>query len=367
MSLRDNIQAIGKGDKATVLYKKYGFDVNPFPSSSQTSENPHLSIGIAEGKTEDQIAAFIRDGKSQAIVVEGTQGVGKTNFLNHFESEITSVSSRLDGYYVVRYLADPEDTFDGTIRRLLQELGVDHLRKLTEKLRVDGSHIDKARNRDVRAALHRLVECDHDVSKEMMDWLSGLRLLKIHREVLGVQFRLDTVESKTVALRDIVEVSNRAEILKGIFLLLDELEKQDGVLGPRPVVRYLSALRAIIDALPRALFLMIAVTPDALLRYSTALPALRSRLQNRIGLSTLQNKQEAVKLAKFYVESSRTTAKHSQPSKGGTNDILTETEINMCYEKLNQLAERRGDDGVRQREVLHELYILAETVIARAV
>ena len=136
----------------------------------------------------------------------------------------------------------------------------------------------------------------------MMDWLLGQRLLKGHRLSLGVQFRLETVESKTAALRDLVQVSGEAGVLKGIFLLLDELEKQGGVLGPRAIIRYLSAVRAIVDALPRRLFLMIAITPDALDRYSYSLPALRSRLENRIELSPLTEVEEAVKLAQFYID-----------------------------------------------------------------
>ena len=41
-----------------------------------------------------------------------------------------------------------------------------------------------------------------------------------------MDYRLDTVESRTQALRDIVYVSERLGLLKGILLLLDELEKQ---------------------------------------------------------------------------------------------------------------------------------------------
>ena len=96
-------------------------------------------------------------------------------------------------------------------------------------------------------------------------------VLKVHRQSLGVQFRLDTVESRTAALRDLIQVSAAAGVLKGVFLLLDELEKQDGVLGLTAVVRYLSALRSIVDALPERLFLMIEITHDALLRYSARL------------------------------------------------------------------------------------------------
>ena len=39
--------------------------------------------------------------------------------------------------------------------------------------------------------------------------------------------------------------------------------------------------------------------------------------------------------------------------------------MNECYRKLEGLAGRRGDTGVRQREFLHELHVLAEEAIRR--
>ena len=163
-----------------------------------------------------------------------------------------------------------------------------------------------------------------------------------------------------------VQVSGKAGVLNGIFLLLDELEKQDGVLGQTAVVRYLSAVRAVVDALPERLFLMIAITPDALLRYSAALPALRGRLQNRIKLGPLSDIDEALELQAFYVESARRRARHFQRDEGGRAPILRKGDVEKRYEQLSRRAERRGDEGVRQREFLHELHVMAERVLQDA-
>ena len=369
MSLRERLrEADGRGAEAR-LYERFGVLANPFPASNQTSDNPHYELP-ADEQAERRIVSFFRDRKSQVVVVEGTQGVGKTNFLNHFESEIRNVLNDREGYYVVRYLADPEASFEGTTRRLFEELGTDHLVRLIKSLRKDDSPIEEARSQDMRTALYRLIELDDDdigggnVLESMMQWLLGLRLLKVHRQTLGVQFRLDTVESKTVALRDMVQVSGRADVLNGIFLLLDELEKQGGVLGPTAIARYLSALRAVVDALPRRLFLMIAITPDALMRYSSALPALRGRLQNTIALEPLMDVDDAVELEKFYLDTARRKAREASSDRNHEFErILKKRDVVKCYEKLEKRAERRGDPGVRQREFLHELHVLAEDVI----
>jgi hypothetical protein len=364
MSLRDKLKAQdGVVVPAADLYGQFGVLVNPFPASSQTANNPHFALR-ADEDAEARIVSFLRDGKSQVLVVEGTQGVGKTNFLNHFEGEIRDALAELEGYYLVRYLADPEASFEGTIRRLFQELGIDHLRKLVELLREKPALIETVRMQDMRSALRAIAADQADDSlKAMMEWLLGFRLLKFHREKLDVQFRLDTVESKTAALRDLVLVSSEAGILKGIFLLLDELEKQDGVLGPTAVVRYLSAMRAIIDALPNHLFLMIAVTPDAMRRYSSALPAFRSRLQNQITLAPLGSLEEAQALAKFYVYHAREEAQKVRGAGAGARELVETNQVEVIWDNLRKLSERRGDTGVRQREFLHQLHTTAEAAI----
>ena len=363
MSLRDRLRESRNTDARSRPYDRFGILRNPFPASNQTMDNPHYPLE-EDREVENLIFTFLDDERSQVVVVAGTQGVGKTNFLNHCEAEILDARQELKGYYVVRYLADPEASFDGTTRRLFEELGAEHLDHLAKALGLVSSPIEEARGHDMRTALRRLASPDNEgATKLMVEWLLGHRLLKAHRLSLGVQFRLDTVESKTAALRDLVQVSGKAGVLKGIFLLLDEIEKQGGVLGPRAIIRYLSAVRAIVDALPKRLFLMIAITPDALERYSYSLPALRSRLENRIELSPLTEVDAAMKLADFYVDRARQDAKRSRSEEGGAERIVSQREIENLYQKLKNQGTKRGDTGVRQREFLHGLHRLAENAI----
>ncbi len=362
MSLRERLAESQGADFTDRLYQRFGLVENPFPAASQTSGHPHWPTP-QDTEAEDRIVSFLDDGKSQVVVVEGTQGVGKTNFLNHFETEIRGALNE-DRYYIVRYLADPEPSFDGMTRRLIEELGIDHLERLSEELAKESAPIREARSRDMQEALRRLAK---DSSREnlsaMMEWLLGLRLLKSHRLAIGVQFRLDTLESKVSALRDLVQVSGSAGVLDGIFLLLDELEKQGGVLTPRPLVRYLSAIRSIVDALPSRLFLMMGVTPDALRRYHEMLPALRGRLQNQITLSPLEDEGDALKLKNFYIDTARKTARSERNREGGQEDVVRLSKVKKRFATLFEQAEPRGDKGVRQREFLHALHLSAEKVI----
>jgi hypothetical protein len=348
------------------LYKQFGLLGNPFPPASQTAGHPH-SHSPADDEIEARVANFINEHRSQVVVIEGTQGVGKTNLLNFWEAEIKDALGDSEGYYVIRYLADPEASFDSTLRRLFQELGVEFVQKLGKKLAHNKGEIDAARNPEIRSALHMLAAKPEDLNRATLfrDWLLGLRILKGHREELDVQYRLDTVESKTGALRDIVIVSSKVGLLEGIFLLLDELEKQAGVLGATAVVRYLSALRALIDALPQHLFMMLAVTPDAMIRYSAALPAFRSRLQNPIVLQPLDDEGKALALANFYVTHARESAEKSRgAAPAGTQELLSDEQIKAVFQDLRRTGERRGDIGVRQREFLQFLHDQVERFIS---
>jgi hypothetical protein len=339
--------------------------INPFPPSSQTAGHPH-NRSQADDEIEGRVENFINEHRSQVVVIEGTQGVGKTNLLNFWETEIKDALGDADGYYVIRYLADPEASFDSTLRRLFQELGVEFIKNLGAKLAENNDAIGSARNPEMRSAMRMLAAKSGDDGRATLfrDWLLGLRVLKSHREELDVQFRLDTVESKTAALRDVVIVSSQIGLIEGIFLLLDELEKQNGVLGATAVVRYLSSLRAIIDALPQHLFMMLAVTPDAMIRYSAALPAFRSRLQNPIALQPLDDETKALALANFYVNHARQLAEKERPAEsGGKQHLVDEADITALFQDLRRTGERRGDAGVRQREFLHALHERAERVI----
>lgn len=376
-SLRDRLikAKAGQASVGATLIGTYGIKENPFPPSSQTSDNPHFPTD-ANKQIEDRIESFFRDQRSQVILVEGTQGVGKTSLLRHYEKELKEIADDFDGKYVVRYLADPEASFDGTLRRLMQEFDAEKILELC--FRLDDSSLEEVRNNELRVGLttiqQYIIDCEYrepadagddddlrSLSESFSEWLQGLRILNRHRE-LGIQFRLDTLESRTLAFRDLVFLSSKAGLLSGFFLLIDELEKQDGILSPTQVVRYLSAMRAIIDALPKHLFMLIAVTPDALRRYSVALPALRSRLQDKVELSPLTNRQQALDLTHFYVSEARKVAGTSSDN-ADYSELLTTQEIGEKFDELYEQAKAQGDRGVRQRLFLHQLHLLAETRI----
>lgn len=378
MALRDRLNSTTQqmpGEAAAAfrgkLYEKYGFGENPFPAAGQPFGHTRLEDDI-DGEIAGAIQEFEReDLRTQVLVIEGTQGVGKTNLLNYYEQELKDCFGTDKGFYIIRYYSDPEPSFDSILRKIFQALGEEHLVVLGEKLaKLDdnkrGEVIGVARSHEIRVLLSKLSRAAgasgeeiNGVSATAIEWLVGLRLLKKHRDDLGVTFRLDTVESKTQALRDVVSVSRELHILRGIFLLLDELEKQDYSLSKTPVLRYLSAIRALIDALPTNLFLVLALTREARRRYFSMLPALASRLQRSLDLQGLQNEQQAVALYRHYLEDARKRAKEDprlRAYQGGKEDPLSEQALTQLFEKLSQQSTARGIKGVTQRDFLHRLH-----------
>ena len=326
MSLRERMGRAPQGNGAASHFETYGVEGNPFPAAGQPSGHPRM-----EDEIDDEFERRVRDFESagrpsQIVLIEGTQGVGKTNLLNYYEQQFREFYEGDEAFYIIRYYPDPEPSFDSVVRRIFQGLDNAHFERIGRALadasaetRDDAKEV--ARNHEVRIVLNGLERAGADAQKLSecarlaLEWFGGLRILKKHREVLGVDYRLDTVESRTQALRDVVYVSERLGLLKGILLLLDELEKQDYSLSKTPVLRFLSAIRALIDALPRNLFLVLAMTPQARSRYFAMMPALAGRLQDILELSPIERFEQAKVLCNFYIERARESARTSESAR----------------------------------------------------
>ncbi len=147
------------------------------------------------------IESFERDRVSQVLLIEGTQGVGKTNLLNYFQKELQELHTDDEGYYIIRYLPDPESTFDGILRRIFQEFAVyglfgrlaEHLVSLNETerqatLAVVSSHETRSAFIALANAANAGPNALEEATELALEWFSGLRILKKHREMLVLIF-----------------------------------------------------------------------------------------------------------------------------------------------------------------------------------
>ena len=376
MSLRKRMRAADTGARIRARYTKYGVLDNPFPAAGQSSGHPRMETAT-DYEIAERFRQFEADNRSsQVLVIEGTQGVGKTNLLSYYEHEFHEYYEEDKTFYIIRYYPDPEPSFDSVLRKIFQSFDQSHFEEIGSALAESNQQTrdqakEIARSHEVRIVLDSLEKAgqnaeakEHrialeDCAKLALEWFVGLRILKRHREVLGVNFRLDTVESRTQALRDVIYVSEKLKLLKGILLLLDELEKQDYSLSKTPVLRFLSAIRALIDALPRCLFLVLAVTPQARMRYFAMLPALEGRLQDIMTLSPVDGFDGAKALYAFYTAHGRKRSRSDDRVEGrrqGRVRLFNDEELRSMFDELRERSERRGTEGVTQRDFLHHLH-----------
>lgn len=370
MSLRERMRQTDTRALELDCYAKYGVIDNPFPAAGQPSGHPRM-----EDENDNEMVHRVRRFEtgprpSQILVVEGIQGVGKTNLLNYYEQQFREYYGEDGTFYIIRYYPDPEPSFDSVLRKIFQSLDQSHFEQIGSALAVRSDDTrdkikEMARNHEVRIVLNSLERAGRDserlqeCARLALEWFVGLRILKRHREVLGVNFRLDTVESRTQALRDIVYVSEGLGLLKGILLLLDELEKQDYSLSKTPVLRFLSAIRALIDALPRCLFLLLAMTRQARRRYFAMLPALEGRLQDTMTLRPVNDLIGVARLYEFYTGQARRSSRMNErvvDREQGKVALFDDGELMNMFDDLWIRSAERGIEGVTQRDLLHRFH-----------
>ena len=380
MGLRERLR--GQSDVSSLpdaesrRFQKFGVIDNPFPSASQTQGHPRMETE-ADKRIEGFVREYDQNRSSQVLVIAGDQGTGKTNLLNYYENQFKDIYPESEGYYIIRYYADPEPGFDKLLARILQqELGSEFFMKIGKSIsELSNSERDRTmeivRSSDLRIVLHRLgkvttesEETLHNTATASLEWILGFRLYKRHREVLGpIHFRLDTIESKTQVFRDLVYFCAELGVLKGLILLLDELEKMDTTTSMMTVLRFLSAIRAMIDALPKYLFLMTAVTPVTLSRYFAMLPAFAGRLQNQIKLPYLSDKETAFNLYKLYLNNAERKAAQflNKTIPSNIEPLIPNNKFMELFDTLLKKAKDHGDEGIRQRDFLNKLHLLAES------
>ena len=163
MSLRDKLQrdASLAIDPRKALYEEFGVVENPFPSAGQPTGHPRQDDSSADESVVSAIREFERDHTTQVLVVEGTQGIGKTNLLNYYQQELQELYREDNTFYIIRYYPDPEPTFDAIVRRVFQELNQRHMVLLGKNLAKLGQDereqvLELARSHEVRIVLTKL-------------------------------------------------------------------------------------------------------------------------------------------------------------------------------------------------------------------
>lgn len=126
-------------------------------------------------------------------------------------------------------------------------------------------------------------------------------------------------------------------------------------------------MRALVDALPKHLFLLVGITPEARRRYFLMLPAFAGRFQRSVALRPLQNESEALRLSEFYLQKERQRARDVSASKNlgtqGFEPPLDTSDIRDLFNRKLGASINTGVRGLSQRDFLEALHRDAEDVI----
>ncbi|MDP8994750.1 MAG: hypothetical protein M3N07_07205 [Pseudomonadota bacterium] len=68
-------------------------------------------------------------------------------------------------------------------------------------------------------------------------------------------------------------------------------------------------------------------------------------------------------MAEFYLDEARKAASRTHDGDPGTQTLVSNDEIAEAFATARSASERRGDEGVRQREFLNILHKIAEAKI----
>ncbi len=135
--------------KSAKSYSKIGLLSNPFPIAGlPTSDLPPIDPNIQE-KILHYITSTYRDNTYSGLTIVGNYGSGKTHLLKYIKSlidESTRVAQerKKDFSAITCFIDRPEDSPQRVVHKIIEDIGIDKIRKYVWKIIIDDLSVDKA-------------------------------------------------------------------------------------------------------------------------------------------------------------------------------------------------------------------------------
>jgi|GEM_PF-1233346 len=285
------------------MYASLGLKVNPFPRIPIPDYPPSVTYDPQGVLTRiiREVHYTLETGVSNAVVVVGPYGSGKTHYMLAVIAELEKLPSAFP-----IYVPSPGKSVLMVYRAYVEALGPAGLSKLA-----DGN--------DNVSRLLRLLE-DEEYSRLVYAWFCGEAVESKYRYRLGLGRKLDDI-SGVKLLSELIRRLYRRGVVSLLFM--DEVES---ILDLQPYRRelYFSSLRRLIDLTPHGLFIAFSVTPagwDAMLSSAYALARRVSRNVVFIRPLTLEETRELLRL---YLSRA-----------GGNPQLFTDDAIEELYKASN--------------------------------
>lgn len=356
-------------------FGRFGLSRNPFPG------NEEEFFSFVEGQNDSKslfrtrLSQFTLDRTVSACLVVADHRVGKTNFLRHFHSRLSTAlnqvvaqrtsETRLLAFYTNVYEYDFYFLYQQIVDRIPSEFLRDLVIKLREKpLRAEFPSTDLTKALEGAAQGASSTEASLDARIDLFKrWLRGgyRSLSKAERTELGVSENVTNSPVGSRFLRDLLFLLHERGVLDGIVLFLDEFERLVGAgISRGQKDRYLNDLRNFMSDFQKGAFFCFAITPGALQELQRVYPAIPPRLGTQLKLSALTSEQEAISFAKRYVawfQDQADLPRNARPY----GELLPDQQISVIFLRLAQRFGRSVPQGHFLSALRDAAEVVAET------
>jgi len=335
-------------------YSSLGLKFNPFPVAGL----PRYPLPPLDDEVSEKISIFIRSTYTReeygGLAIVGEFGMGKTHLMKYIQFLIDELTrhKEIDFTAVTCFIDRPEDTPQKVIHKVVEEIGLDNIRKYTWKILIDKFEEDKAfyekfrskgtlllqskeewdnlfeepvksnyleflkRFRDVGGDFKKLQEHARDIIKEeivrdsaLADRYLNLILFAEEKEadvswdiLAGYISKKDVQRKEIMFLRSIVEILRRVGF-KQLYVFIDEFEDIVLLKGAR-LTNYLLTLNTLINR-ERKWAITVSLTEDTLKIIKEKSPPLYDRLTSYEVILRPLNEEKSKKLLINYLNLAR--------------------------------------------------------------
>ena len=335
-------------------YSSLGLKFNPFPVAGL----PRYPLPPLDDEVSEKISFFIRSTYTReeygGLAIVGDFGMGKTHLMKYIQFLIDELTrhKEIDFTAVTCFIDRPEDTPQKVIHKVVEEIGLDNIRKYIWKILIDKFEEDKAfyekfrskgtlllqskeewdnlfeepvksnyleflkRFRDVGGNFKKLQEHARDIIKEeivrdsaLADRYLNLILFAEEKEadvswdiLAGYISKKDVQRKEIMFLRSIVEILRRVGF-KQLYVFIDEFEDIVLLKGAR-LTNYLLTLNTLINR-ERKWAVTVSLTEDTLKIIKEKSPPLYDRLTSYEVILRPLNDEKSKKLLINYLNLAR--------------------------------------------------------------
>jgi len=253
-------------------YSSLGLKFNPFPVAGL----PRYPLPPLDDEVSEKISFFIRSTYTReeygGLAIVGDFGMGKTHLMKYIQFLIDELTrhKEIDFTAVTCFIDRPEDTPQKVIHKVVEEIGLDNIRKYIWKILIDKFEEDKAFYEKFRPKGTLLLQSKEEWNNLFEEPIKSnyLEFLKRFRDV-GGNFKKLQEHARDIIKEEIVRDSALADRYLNLILFAEEKEADvswdilAGYISKKDVQRKeIMFLRSIVEILRRVGFKQLYVFID---------------------------------------------------------------------------------------------------------